>query len=80
MDKIALILGGGIAALAGIALLVIFGTLFGAIAGWIVGLFFGDDILGILSQFGIHNVTMWQFGAFMGFIGGFLRTNVTKKD
>lgn len=60
-----------------IFLFTIFGSLLGAIAGWIVGLFFGDTILGILAQLGIHNITMFQFGAFMGFIGSFLKTKVS---
>lgn len=56
---------------------VIVGTLFGGIAGWMVGLVFGDTILGIAAQVGIKNVTMFQFGAFLGFVGGFLKTKVT---
>ena len=57
---------------------VILGTLLGAVAGWIVGLVFGETILAILAQIGIHGITMFQFGAFMGFVGGFLKTKVTK--
>jgi hypothetical protein len=49
----------------------------GAFAGWVVGLFFADTILGIAGQLGIRNVTMWQLGAFLGFVGGFLKTKVT---
>ena len=60
--------------------MVVLGTLFGALAGWIVGLFFGDTILGILGQMGLHNITMWQYGAFMGFNGGFLKTKVSSSD
>ena len=63
--------------LGGIFLFVIFGTLVGALAGWTVGLVFGETILGILGQIGIHNISMWQFGAFMGFVGGYLKTKVT---
>lgn len=54
-------------------------TVFGAIGGWFIGLFFGNTILGILSQLGVHNVAMWQFGAFLGFVGGFFKTSVTKE-
>lgn len=63
--------------LGGIFMFVIFGTLLGGVAGWIVGLFFADTILGIASQLGIKNVTMFQLGAFMGFFGGFLKMKVT---
>lgn len=79
MDTLAKVFGGVALAISGIFFFVIIGTLFGALAGWTVGLVFGDTILGILSQIGIRNVTMWQFGAFMGFIGGFLKTKVTAK-
>lgn len=77
MDKLALTLGGMALAIGGIFFFVIFGTLMGAIAGWIVGMFFDDTILGILSQLGVHGVSMWQFGAFMGFVDGFLKTKVS---
>lgn len=79
MDKLALTIGGIAIGVCTIFLFVVFGTLMGAIAGCIVGLFFGDTILGILGQIGVHDVSMWQFGAFMGFIGGFLKTKVTAK-
>lgn len=51
-------------------------TLFGAIAGWIVGLVFTDTILGTLSRFGVDivDLTMWQLGATLGFVGGFFKT------
>ena len=52
-------------------LLVVANVLIGAISGWAVGLFFGDTILGILSQIGIYGFSMWQVGAFMGFVAGF---------
>lgn len=77
MDFAIKVFGGAVLAVGGIAMLVIFGTLFGSIAGWIVGMFFGDTILGIASQLGIKNVTMWQLGGFLGFVGGFLKTKVT---
>lgn len=77
MDKFVLSMGAVAMGIGAIFFFVILGTFLGAVAGWIVGLVFGDTILGILSQFGVHNVTMWQFGAFMGFAGSFLKTKVT---
>lgn len=77
MEKIVLSMGIGFLTIVGLFFFVIFNTLVGAIAGWIVGLFFGDTILGILAQLGVKGVTMWQFGAFLGFIGGFLKTKTT---
>lgn len=77
-DKLAKTFGMMTFAVAGVFWFIILGTLVGALAGWTVGLVFGDTILGILGQVGIHNVTMFQFGAFMGFVGGFLKTKVGK--
>lgn len=53
------------------------GTLVGSFAGWAVGLFFEGTILGIAGQLGITDVAMWQLGAFLGFVGGFLKTKVS---
>ena len=52
-------------------------TIIGAFTGWIVGWFFGDTILTILSQLGVHDANMWQWGAFLGFLSGFLKTKVS---
>jgi len=71
--------GGLVVATGGIFVFVLLGTLMGALSGWVVGLFFSDTMLGILSQLGVKNIAMWQFGAFMGFVGGFLKTKVTAK-
>ncbi len=67
----------GILATAGIVILIPLGTLFGAVCGSIVGWFFGDSILYVTDLLGLHNVTMWQYGAFLGFTGGFFRTSVS---
>ena len=47
-------------------------VLIGIIFGWVVGLVLGGTILGILAQIGITGFSMWQIGAFLGFIGSFL--------
>lgn len=71
------VLFGRIVSSAGAVFLsVILSAFLGGVAGWIVGLFFSDMILNILGQLGVHNVSMFQFGVFMGFVGGFLRTKV----
>ena len=51
----------------------------GLIFGWITGWFFADTILGILAQIGITGFSMWQIGAFLGFVGSFFG-NVTYFD
>ena len=78
MDKILVFFGGAVVFLGGMLLLIPLGTLCGAIAGWIVGMFF-PSILTTLAAFGVHGVTMWQFGAFLGFVGSFLKTKVDTK-
>ena len=58
------------------------GVLAGAFSGWVVGLFWADVILGFLTRLGIEttNLQVWQIGAAMGFLGGFLKTNVSQKS
>lgn len=77
MDKFVSGIGQIVLAGAAICILPVLGTLFGAFAGWVVGWFFEDTILGIASQIGINDVAMWQVGATLGFAGGFLKTKVT---
>ena len=75
MDKI---LAGAFGALAVVTLvffIVVLGTLMGAVAGWIVGLFFGETILSTLSRFGVSTLglQMWQLGATLAFVGSFFK-------
>lgn len=79
MDKIAIAFGGAMLFAGGILMLAPLGALCGGIAGWVVGIFFGDTILNIAGQIGIHGVTMFQIGVFLGFVGSFLKTKVTAK-
>lgn len=81
LKSIFLTLGGLCTAAMLLATIPIVAVFFGAFSGWVVGVFFGGTILGLLEQMGIQDVYMWQVGAFLGFIGGFFRTNVsTNKD
>ena len=79
MDKFVIAIGSLFVVLASVLLFVILGTLFGAVGGWIVGLFFGDTILTIFAMLGIKGVTMFQIGAFLGFVGGYFRTTSAEK-
>lgn len=45
--------------------------LFGAFAGWFVGLLIGKTVLGLLAVVGITGFKMWQIGAFIAFVGTF---------
>lgn len=50
-------------------------TLFGAISGWAIGLFFEGTIRETLGWFGMNPpVTFWQMGATLGFIGGYFKS------
>ena len=57
----------------------ILGVLFGAFSGWAVGLVFEETVLQTLTRFGVETteLTMWQLGAALGFVGGFLKTTVS---
>ena len=67
-------LGRLFAALLVIFIGIILGTFIGALTGWIVGWFFGDTILSIFAYIGIKGFSMWQIGAFLGFVSGFFRS------
>lgn len=47
------------------------------VLAWFVGLFFGHDILGILSQLNIVGYSMFEIGIFLGFVSGFFKTLIT---
>lgn len=74
MDKIFLAFGGLALVIGLLLLLPLLGTLAGLIVGWIVGLFFPQTMLGIFAALGIKGFSMWQIGAFLGFVGGFFKT------
>lgn len=59
----------------------ILGSFFGALSGWAVSLVWNDAIIGFLSRIGVdtNGLTLWQVGAAMGFLGGFLKTTVHKR-
>ena len=69
-----------LAAIAGLFFQGVLGVLGGGISGWVVGLFFGDTFLGIFKQIGIENVTMFQIGAFLGFVASFFKPVVQRKS
>ena len=65
-----------------IIVMVILGTFFGGIAGWIVGLFFTDTIMNTLNRIGVDTMgmTMWQLGATLGFVSGFFKSTKVQKN
>lgn len=62
--------------------MVILGTFFGGVAGWIVGLFFTDTIMQTLNRIGVDTMgmTMWQLGATLGFVSGFFKSTKVQKN
>lgn len=58
----------------------IFVTIAGALFGWIIGWFIGSTVLGILAQLGITGFSMWQIGAFLGFVGSFFGSTLNFND
>lgn len=66
-----------LAVVTAVIFIVIIGTLFGALGGWIVGLFFTETIMGTLARFGVQTLDfkMWQLGATLGFISGFFKSS-----
>lgn len=50
-------------------------VLIGAVFGWFIGLFFNETFLAILSDLGIEGYSLWQIGAFLGFVGSFFGSN-----
>lgn len=77
MERLATEMGAMILGIGGIFLMVVFSTFMGGLAGYLVGLVCGDTILNVAAQVGIRNVSMFQFGVFLGFVGGFLKTKVS---
>jgi hypothetical protein len=77
MDKFGMAVGAMVVSLGIAFFFIIAASFMGGVAGWCVGLVFGDTILGIAGQFGLHGVTMFQLGVFLGFVGGFLKTKVS---
>ena len=65
-----------------IIVMVILGTFFGGVAGWIVGMFFTDTIMTTLNRIGVDTMgmTMWQLGATLGFVSGFFKSTKVQKN
>lgn len=56
---------------------VLLGTVFGAFAGWAVGLLFPGTLALVSTTIFGSVVPSWQLGAALGFVGGFLSTSVS---
>ncbi|MFN7902562.1 MAG: hypothetical protein ACK5O1_07035 [Holosporales bacterium] len=77
MANLLTIIGGAVVVVGGLFFLPILGAFFGGVGGWIVGIVFGDLILGVLAAFGIKGLTMWQLGVTLGFLSGYFKSSTT---
>ena len=58
-----------------------FGTISGAITGWLVGLTpLGTAVMKVWFSLTHVKCELWELGAFMGFISGFIEGVVTVKE
>ena len=81
MKDVLVLIGGTVVVIGGLLILPIAGAFFGGIGGWLVGIVFGDLILGTLAAFGIKGLSMWQLGVTLGFLSGYFKSSTTvKKD
>ena len=52
----------------------IIGVFMGGVVGWLIGLLFGPVFLNMLFDLlHLHGYSMFEIGAFFGFLGGFFR-------
>jgi len=56
------------------------GVVVGAFSGWVVGLFFPTTFNLFMTALGLGSLSVWQFGAALGFVGGFFRATFTKNS
>lgn len=71
------IIGGAAAAVFLAVFLPLLMPLIGAFTGVVVGFFFDETSRSFLDALGMTKLEMWQFGAMLGFVSGFLRTTTT---
>lgn len=56
------------------------GALIGAVSAYMVGLVWGDGIIGTLRAIGLpERVTMWDLGATLGFVSAFIRPTTSQR-
>lgn len=58
----------------------LFAPILGAIAGYIVGLFFGDTLQLLADMLGIPNAEPYQLGAMLAFVGAFFKSTLSNSN
>lgn len=76
MDAIVKIFGVSILVVGALFVTATLGTLMGGVAGWVVGYVFEDSIAALKAFAGLE-VTDFQLGAMLGFVGGFFKSSTT---
>lgn len=75
MQTIVAVIIAGVTVAALLLLAVILGTLVGGIVGWVVGAVFPFVIVSLNTVLGLQ-LTGFEMGAVLGFVGSFLSTSV----
>ena len=75
MDKLSTMLAGLVLIAIVFFLAPLVGVLVGAFSGWVVGLFFPTTFNVLLAAIGLGQFAVWQLGAALGFVGGFLQSS-----
>ena len=73
MEALSKVFGVAFLGIGVLFLLIILSTLMGGICGWTVGLIFTDTIAALKQFMGV-DVTNFELGAMLGFVGGFLKS------
>ncbi len=77
MKDLLVVIGGAVVVVGGLIVLPMLGAFFGGVGGWLVGIAFGDAILGTLAACGIKGLSMWQLGVTLGFLSGYFKSSTT---
>lgn len=80
MEKISIAVVAGLIVLFAVWAGCLLGAAGGALAGWIVSFVFDDTFHTFFTQMGLPNIALWQYGAFIGFTGGFFRSPSSSKS
>lgn len=72
------VIGAIVLVVGGLALLIPLSTIFGALAGWLIGWLFPDMMRHLCAL--LHVTAPYQAGALLGFVGGFFRSNLSSKN
>jgi hypothetical protein len=79
MKELTTVIGSALMITAILSLVPLFSISFGALAGWIAGLFYGHTLHLLAQRLGL-DMQPWQLGAMLGFVGGFFKSTTTSSS